>query len=73
MKSRPHLTSPHLTSLHFTSPHLQVATSGYKWFDGVKSGAMWFYVVKWFYVAKWLYVDLISGFMWLIVGKWQKW
>ena len=40
-----------------------MATSGYKWFGGVKSGAMWFYVAKWsyvvkrFYVAKWLYVD----------------
>ena len=42
-----------------------MATSGYKCFYVVKSGVMWFYVVKLFYVVKWFYVA-----KWLYVAKW---
>ena len=40
-------------------------TSDYKWLYVVKSGVMWFYVVKLFYVVKWFYVA-----KWLYVAKW---
>ena len=48
-----------------------MATSGYKWLQVVKSGVMWFYVVKllyvvkWFYVAKWLYMATKSDEKWI--------